>query len=408
MYFQNSSSSEVCSDTGSALKYDNKQVGGVSSSKLPVLNLEPHFIMKPVRLICKSKSGAKDGLYDKTKTHRGVREVAFYESMQFASSLQSLECLVVELSSIQNDDGYIQSGEIYSLFRLLCLIDAPNGFNLFATLLASNRNIDFRSAMLSASNRVLNILCVIASLQAGDHLTTRMIKSCFRSLYCFVKEQLDLKYLARHTSPYNGIIDIEIQTTLAKQPYLILNDITSSYKHPNIIDIKMGTQTYEPDAPHSKQLREIQKYPMQSEFGFRLVGMRIYDSVTEKYRYWDKNFGAQLNCRDECKRALGAFFQCVDEPQVVQSALHVLSCVITKLTEIKSWMECNTTLAFYASSILISYEGSSGSCHDNSMVEPVVKMIDFTHVCRKVGGDTGYIKGVDNLLGILQSIRNEL
>ena len=64
-------------------------------------------------------------------------------------------------------------------------------------------------------------------------------------------------------------------------------------------------------------------------------------------------------------------------------------------------------MAFYASSILIAYEGNrldGEVAHHTSEVEPVVKIIDFAHVCRQTGEDGGYLKGVLNLLEILDEI----
>jgi 1D-myo-inositol-tetrakisphosphate 5-kinase/inositol-polyphosphate multikinase len=171
----------------------------------------------------------------------------------------------------------------------------------------------------------------------------------------------------------------------------------------------MGTQTFEPDAPHSKQERETQKYPLQSEFGFRIVGMRVYDSVKKKYTYFDKSYGTKLRCRSDCKKAFEAFFQC-KESQPSYSMNATLTDLITALDQIKMWFKYqNTTLSFYASSILMSYEGSL-DLHTNavSMPKPVLKMIDFTHVCRKMGGDPGYIQGIENLLSILLEIADQI
>ncbi len=186
----------------------------------------------------------------------------------------------------------------------------------------------------------------------------------------------------------------------------MLQNLTAPFSQPNIIDIKMGTRTFEPTAPLSKQTSEAAKYPQQVEFGFRIVGMGVH-SDDGKYKYWDKSFGIGLKTRDDVTRALATFFLC-DEAARGTTNCRVLSRVVDQLTQIHDWFEKeNSSLSFYASSILIAYEGS---CHDDNVIthqtsnEPVVKMIDFAHVCRQTGADEGYLKGIRNLLEILDAI----
>ena len=72
--------------------------------------------------------------------------------------------------------------------------------------------------------------------------------------------------------------------------YILLNNLTSHFSKPCVLDLKIGTHTYEPDAPEEKKMREITKYPQQVQFGFRMVAMRIYEpsnvkAVEEGYVY---------------------------------------------------------------------------------------------------------------------------
>ena len=65
--------------------------------------------------------------------------------------------------------------------------------------------------------------------------------------------------------------------------YLALNDLTKDYKSPCAIDIKMGTQTYEPGASEEKKQRELVKCKYQAEVGFRITGFKTYDSLNGTY-----------------------------------------------------------------------------------------------------------------------------
>ena len=57
--------------------------------------------------------------------------------------------------------------------------------------------------------------------------------------------------------------------------YLQLEDITSRFHRPCIMDVKMGCITYAPDAEPEKVAREISKYPPAKETGFQLIGTRV-------------------------------------------------------------------------------------------------------------------------------------
>eukprot|EP00804_Cyclotella_cryptica_P028828 CCRYP_019715-RA/>CCRYP_019715-RA protein AED:0.02 eAED:0.02 QI:102/1/1/1/1/1/2/48/586 len=420
------------------------QVGGISSSKLPVLTLEPHFILKPLRLMsfetfithtrfphCKDIMRAKHVVEDRTKIYRGVREIAFYEALYAASSLPSLDTLLTELVSFIKDEA----GLSLSLVRLFSLSEMPNDVistvARHANLILNLMRVPCRRTKLLEKDKLFNALIVLAAYRTGDPQTVEAIQSCARSWYYFARELAALKSLSEFTACYIGLIDTSIleesnfamgnghvydhtasiasdeTSSTLNNPYLILKDLTTGFQYPNIIDIKMGTQTYEPDASQSKQRREIQKYPLQSEFGFRIVGMRVYDSAKDEYRYWDKSFGSSLLSRNDCKNAFKSFFQC---ESTKTDAGPILSHIVNRLTQIKTWFKnTNSTLAFYASSILIVYEGSiNRQLHNGPTLEPMLKIIDFAHVCRRVGGDIGFLHGVECVLSILSEVIQEI
>ena len=432
-FYQSSSSSSGDSSHNDDITYggDNvklirppqqlaKQVGGIASHKYPVLAYE-QYILKPLRLASRRCSSCnvsvevkrtttntvkestqnniqeqptltdyKDSVRDKTKAYRGIREVAFYETLHFASTLGSTSDILsyIEHKSLLSNLGY------------------------------------FDSTALSLA------------YYARDPVVTSSVQSYTQSLHALANEVQALKQLSAFTSSYFGVVDLEIlndiersntssglqQYNIMQKPHLLLQNLTAPFRRPNIIDIKMGTQTYEPYAPASKQKREVAKYPQQAEIGFRIVGMRVHndpssesdDGSDGEYKCWDKSFGVKLRTRNDVIHAFMTFFKCNDA-QNVSNTRHVLKSVIKQLTRIKQWFEEeNSTLAFYASSILIVYEDCRGApqldvtTSRNSFQDPVLKMIDFAHVCRHTGGDLGYLKGICSLLGILNEIHKSI
>jgi hypothetical protein len=222
-------------------------------------------------------------------------------------------------------------------------------------------------------------------------------------------------------------------------PHLVLDDLTIDYKMPCVIDIKMGQQTYEPNADSSKKKREILKCPYQVTTGFRITGMKVYDVVTKLYSYKEKQFGRSVDL-NHVKEALRIFFW---NGLLVRK--DVIDCVICKLEELLVWFENQHTLHFYCSSILIIYDGiilndlnnknaiekkielcnsnKSSILQQNELsikshkpfisnnTETVqVKMIDFAHTLLSPKPhciDKGYILGLKNLILNLQEIMNE-
>jgi hypothetical protein len=45
--------------------------------------------------------------------------------------------------------------------------------------------------------------------------------------------------------------------------------------NPSVLDLKMGTQTYDENAKPEKIAAEISKYPPQKDLGFRFTGMKV-------------------------------------------------------------------------------------------------------------------------------------
>ncbi len=439
---------------GQTTKQMSKQVGGIASHKSPVLALD-RYILKPLKL---EDGDAMDGGTtataanvhgesmkgeDYTKKFRGVREVAFYEAMQFASSLPSdLDSRhLAEVPNVRergNLDGRDRGGVLDGRAALYLLSLSETGSTATSWPIRSCRHpcaghhrrgrgpstaLAKIDSMMSYLGRCFDAAALVAAYYVEDPVVSSGVRSYERAWRALIGEMGALRRLHSFTSPYYGVVDSEglwrdgsappstpPPRRSMQMPHLLLQNLTTPFRQPNIIDIKMGTRTFEPTAPLSKQISEAAKYPQQNEFGFRIVGMCVHlqSSDGSKYKYWDKSFGVSLNTKEDLTRALTTFFQCEEETRGGGRICHVLSCLVEQLTQIKDWFETgNSSLAFYASSILIAYEGFRHidvACQTSN--EPVMKIIDFAHVCRQAGVDDGYLKGVRTLLKILNEIKS--
>jgi 1D-myo-inositol-tetrakisphosphate 5-kinase/inositol-polyphosphate multikinase len=239
-------------------------------------------------------------------------------------------------------------------------------------------------------------------------------------------------------------------------PGMILEDVTFSFEHPCLIDIKIGQQTFEPTASLIKINNELLKYPYQEILGFRISGMKVWNKRLRKYYFFDKHFGRSL-VPPECTRsgltghtsesgkksvvsALALFFyRSLEDNGCVSSDLTAANCgskhgvfcvdllqhIIEKLQALLQWMKSQTFFKFYSSSVLIVYDSDKAEEHsrwfrsergfsENDEKYCRMKMIDFAHAVENLcvnddlvperDFDLGYIYGLTNLIAVLQDV----
>ena len=153
--------------------------------------------------------------------------------------------------------------------------------------------------------------------------------------------------------------------------YIQLEDLTHDYLYPSIMDLKMGTQTYDEEASIDKIEGDRKKYIHQITLGMRVIGMKIHRADTG-YQRKDKNWGKQLT-EETIKSGLKCYFE--------GYICNVVPIVIEKLNQLLAWFKVQTDYRFYSSSLLILYESSVSSNPDSANPNNVrVCMVDFTHV----------------------------
>lgn len=148
---------------------------------------------------------------------------------------------------------------------------------------------------------------------------------------------------------YYGVMNIS--NGEGDRPYLVLKDLTILYAKPCVIDIKMGTQTYEPSASIEKKSREHSKYSYQKSIGFRITGFKVYDTTKSLFYSVDKSFGRSLK-PEQIKDGLKLFFH---NGRVFRR--DILMAVSQRLENILTWFRSQAKLHFYCSSILIVFDG---------------------------------------------------
>ncbi|XP_046544842.1 inositol hexakisphosphate kinase 1-like [Haliotis rubra] len=212
--------------------------------------------------------------------------------------------------------------------------------------------------------------------------------------------------------------------------FILLENVAAHFKHPCILDLKMGPRQHGDDATAEKRETQVKKCAATTSvsLGLRMCGMQVYQQTTGIYVTRDKFFGRTL-MDDTFKDTLYQFLHnghtlrtCVIEP------------IVQRLEKLYSQLLKQQTFRFYSSSLLIMYGGeedeetiSQDSSEENANGDsptwqesshPVIeiKMIDFAHATRKgfwddevvhKGPDSGYLFGLKNLIRFLKDIQDE-
>ncbi|XP_059482158.1 inositol polyphosphate multikinase [Neocloeon triangulifer] len=178
--------------------------------------------------------------------------------------------------------------------------------------------------------------------------------------------------------------------------YIVLSNVTHGMVQPCVMDIKIGRQTWDPEASESKKQKELEKYSLlKQSYGFCIPGFQVYDATSGEFKKFGKDYGKSL-APDGVITAFKTFFNLSHE-RGKETLLHILE----RLKKIVKWFEEQRHFHFYSSSILIAYDAKALSTFPLA----TVNMIDFAHVFPAQGQpDANYVAGAQTLVQVLQDV----
>ncbi|EDW77696.2 uncharacterized protein Dwil_GK24631 [Drosophila willistoni] len=257
--------------------------------------------------------------------------------------------------------------------------------------------------------RELNFYESLARARAGD------VKATGES------NDLTLASLSPYVPRFYGHLKLAVNQR--EHTFIRLEDLTRGMLQPCVMDVKMGRRTWDPESsPHKRQVEE-QKYVIcKQKLGLCLPGFQVYlpTNSTNSSQEGDhsvilrhgKDYGKSLNVAG-FKQTMALFFNAStsdSKAQAVGSEV-LLREILRQLREILDWFKHQRQLHFYASSLLICYDGSQLSHAKSSMLPSDwirVRMIDFAHVYPAENGqpDENYMFGLESLIEVVESIHH--
>ena len=143
--------------------------------------------------------------------------------------------------------------------------------------------------------------------------------------------------------------------TVTSQQYILLENLTSKYRHPCVLDLKLGTRQHGDGVSASKKMSKVAKVASTTSgvLGLRLGGMQMYQVSLGRYICRNKHYGRLLST-EGFKTAVRQFF-C--NGLLVRT--DVIRALLARIAQLQTLLSDLDSFRFYTSSLLVIYDGSS-------------------------------------------------
>ncbi|KAK1436760.1 hypothetical protein QVD17_02542 [Tagetes erecta] len=194
--------------------------------------------------------------------------------------------------------------------------------------------------------------------------------------------------------------------------HLVLQDLTLNRENPTIMDIKIGSRTWGPDASdeYIAKCLKRDRETSSARLGFRISGLQVY--INEEVGFYKPHRDLVLkSCVDDVRLLFTKFvssapFEGSDQGPDGGLASKVYAGangILAQLLELKAWFEDQTIYHFCACSLLIMFE--KGLALEGGSPNAQVKIIDFAHVQEGRGViDHNFLGGLCSLIKFISKV----
>ncbi|KAF3441387.1 hypothetical protein FNV43_RR15301 [Rhamnella rubrinervis] len=211
---------------------------------------------------------------------------------------------------------------------------------------------------------------------------------------------------------FHGTMLIEASDGSGLQPHLVLEDVVFRRLNPSIMDVKIGSRTWYPQASEDYILRCLKKDRETTSLplGFRISGLQIFGSKESGVWRPDRksiiNFTAQnvrLVLRKFVSSNTSGDSSTEPDCSFASTVYSGSTGILAQLLELKAWVEDQTIFHFYSSSVLMVYERES--IEKGMSSGATVKLIDFAHAVECDGViDHNFLGGLCSLIKFISEI----
>ena len=214
---------------------------------------------------------------------------------------------------------------------------------------------------------------------------------------------------------------------------IVLENLEHGFKHPNVLDLKLGARLYADgtSAEKAERLDKVASETTSGSLNFRIAGMKVWNG--QDFDIYDKFYGRKFNA-DNVSDAFATFFAGLGTGLRRDEAQELLETIEAEISKARHLLE-RAESRMYSASVLIVYEGDTDALgslmqgnqpktpraderaptltevkksveeeeeEEEMAAAPTVyrvKMIDFAHAqwCPGQGKDENVIKGLKNV-----------
>ncbi|XP_070519048.1 inositol polyphosphate multikinase isoform X2 [Cardiocondyla obscurior] len=157
--------------------------------------------------------------------------------------------------------------------------------------------------------------------------------------------------LKKFVPRYYGTTELRVFNNRTK--FLMLRNITKGMAEPCVIDIKIGSRTWDPLATPEKRRTEELKYgESKRTYGFCITGYQVYSVLSGRLRKYDRDYGKQLGVEGVVE-ALEDFLNAIPGKPICRQ---LVSEILTYLYKIERLFNIQRKYRFYSSSLLVAYD----------------------------------------------------